>query len=151
MPKEALTPAQNECVREFLRTQLREHGAKQPALARKLEIAQPTLWRFLEGETGTSYFVVQRIARLFNIPEWKVLGDPPPLAMLPPRELAAVLARQIKVDERAIADVLAEPLTEETERWYALDWADRMRKRARELLRQPVVQPPPRRRRKGKE
>ena len=48
MPKEALTPEQNEHVREFLRTQLRERGVKQPALARKLDIAQPTLSHHLK-------------------------------------------------------------------------------------------------------
>ena len=150
MPKAGLTSEQNERVREFVRTLLREHGGSQAALARKLEITQPTLWRFLERETGTTYFLVQRLAVLLKIPEWKVLGDPPPLAMLPPRELAVVLARQIGVDERAINEVLAEPLTPETERWYALEWTDRMRKRQQDLLHHPVVQPPPSRKRKGR-
>lgn len=148
MPKAGLTPEQNERIREFVRTLLREHGGSQAALARKLDITQPTLWRFLEREAGTTYFMVQRVAAMLKIPEWKVLGDPPPWATLPARELAAVLARQIGVDERAIEDVLAEPMTSETERWYALEWTDRMRTRQRDLQQQPAVQLPPSRKRK---
>jgi transcriptional regulator with XRE-family HTH domain len=150
MPRAGLTPEQNERVREFVRTLLRDHGGSQAALARKMKITQPTLWRFLEREAGTTYFLVQRLAALLEIPEWKVLGDPPPLDKLPPRELAAVLARQIGVSERAINEVLAEPLTPASERWYALEWTDRMRQRQHELLRQPPPPPPPGRKRKGR-
>jgi hypothetical protein len=50
------------------------------------------------------------------------------------RELAAELAREIGVSERAVAAVLAEPVTAEREAWPALWWADAMRRRELDLL-----------------
>ena len=52
----------------------------------------------------------------------------------PTRNLAADLARGIGVSQRAIAEVLAEPMTPEQATWPALWWTDAMRRREIELL-----------------
>lgn len=50
------------------------------------------------------------------------------------RELAADLAREAGVSERAISQILAEPITPETERRPTLWWADCMRRLDLDLL-----------------
>ncbi len=68
------------------------------------------------------------------MPTWQVLGEPPPAVVRSAREQAAELAREIGVSERAIADVLAEPMTPDREKWFTLWWADRMRRRDLDLV-----------------
>jgi len=142
MSRVALTPAQNERVREHVRELLRQHGNNQSLLAPKLGMRQSGVSGFLSGRAGTTYIVVQRVAKLLKVPEWEVLGDPPPrVARAAPRDEAAELAREIGVSEQAIADVLAEPI-EGREAWYVLWWADRMRRRDLELLPSPPAASP---------
>lgn len=57
-----------------------------------------------------------------------------PKKMPSARELAADLARQIGVSERAIRDVLDAPIPPERATWPALWWADAMRRRELEML-----------------
>lgn len=138
MSRAGLTPEQNEHVRSLIRDLLARPGETQSSLAPKLGMTQPGLSSFLSGRSGTTYVTVQRISKLLKVPPWKVLGEPPPrVPAEDPRQLAAELAREIGVSERAIADVLAEPLTPETENWRALWWADRMRRRDLDLLSGP--------------
>jgi transcriptional regulator with XRE-family HTH domain len=133
----ALTLAQNETVRELVRGLLAQEddSRKQEALAGKLGMTQSGLSRFLARKSGTSFATVQLLAKLVKRTEWEILGLPAPrLSDLHPREVAAVLARQIHLSPIAIAEVLDEPLTQDTESWPVLWWTDRMRERHQEML-----------------
>jgi hypothetical protein len=152
----ALTKDQNQRLREILRdAQRREFHSNQTDLAKALGVEQPYLSNFLSENRGTSYWFVERVAKLTGRPEWDILGKPPPVgaapadladelaerllkqatfAHLPAREVAAHFVRQILPrgdarTEAAIAEVCAEPLTPETENWPMLWWADQMRTR----------------------
>ena len=136
MSRAGLTDEQNKRVREVVRELLlRDFDNSQSALARRLGVRQPAISRLLSGEAGTTYPMVQRLARLVGRPDWQILGNRSPLAELSARELAAELAGEIGVNEAAIESVLAEPVTPEREKWRALWWTDLMRRREMELLR----------------
>jgi transcriptional regulator with XRE-family HTH domain len=135
MPRPGLTPEQNERVRGVLRDLLqRDFEGSQSALARKLGVRQPMISRILSRETGTTYPIVQKLARLSGQPEWRILGTESPLTGISPRELGAELAREVQISDRAIAAVLDEPVTPDREWWRALTWANYMQRKELDLL-----------------
>ena len=143
MSRAGLTKEQNDLIRAHIREYLERTGESQENVGKKIGFTQPGLSSFLTGRAGTNYPTVERLAKLLRVPEWDLVGKPPPrMPLLPPRELAATLARQIHVSEAAIAEVLAEPLTPETEQWPALYWTDQMRRRDLELMARGREPPP---------
>lgn len=133
MSSKGLTPEQNERVRRLVRDLLREHDDNQTALAPKLGITQATLSSFLSGRSGSSYAVVEQLAKLLHMDEREVLGKTPSTAS-DQRALAAELCEKYGVRKEAIEAVLAEPLTPETADKAALWWTDVIRWREREMI-----------------
>lgn len=134
MGAKGLTTEQNDRVRGLIRQLLQGEGENQVLLAKKLGVTQSAISSMLSGRQGTTYVVVERIAKLMNMPEHEVLGKTAPATTRRPRELAAELAREHGVNEAAILSVLSEPVAAEAEHKSTLWWADRIRWRERELL-----------------
>jgi len=133
MSSKGLTPEQNERVRKLVRDLLRQHDGNQTVLAPKLGLTQPTLSSFLSGRSGTSYGVIEHLAKLLHMDEREVLGKTPSTSS-DQRALAAELCEKFGVKKEAIESVLAEPLTAETADKAALWWTDVMRWREREMI-----------------
>jgi lambda repressor-like predicted transcriptional regulator len=136
MSRSGLSPAQNDLLRARIEEYLKKSGESQETLAPKLGFgSQSGLSSFLTRRAGTTYPTVEKLSKLVGEPEWELLGKPAPrMPLLPPRELAAVLARQIKVREAAIQSVLAVDPPPESEHWPALWWADEMRRRDLDMM-----------------
>lgn len=134
----ALTPAQNDAVREWTRELLKQYEGNQTLLAPKLGLSQPTLSSFLNGRSGTSYGTVERLAKLLGKSEQEILGKRG--GSTAPRHdrraLAAELAREDGVLEEAIASVLDQPPQPGDEKLSTVRWVDRIRSAELEILRQ---------------
>lgn len=125
----ALTPDQNDRVREWVRMLLMQHDGNQTVFAPKIGLRQSTLSRFLTGHTGTSYSVVEKVAELAEKTEREILGKSPapPVPMHERRRrLAAQLAIEDKVDEEVVAAFLAEAMRPEDAGLSTAKWIDRI-------------------------
>lgn len=142
MAAKGLSQEQNERVRAIVRELLKAEDQNQVQLAKKLGVTQSAISSFISGRQGTSYVLVERIAKLANKSEWEILGKQPPSLFKTPREIAAELAREHGVDEHAIASVMAEEITPENRQRSTLWWADRMRWRERDILAPSAVTQP---------
>jgi transcriptional regulator with XRE-family HTH domain len=129
----ALTPEQNERLRDAVRDLLRRHDGNQTVLAPKLGVSQSTLSGFIGGRQGTSYAVAGRVADLLRVDERELLHGRAPLAARDNRTIAADLARDDGISETAISSVLAEEFKPGDPR-TVLFWAFRMKQREMELV-----------------
>jgi transcriptional regulator with XRE-family HTH domain len=104
-----LTPRQNARLRRLILRAMREEGATQATFGSYVGLSQCALSKFLRKENGTHRGVAEGLADHLGVPLSEVLGEDVDLASLPPRGLAAAMARQLKVSEQAIKDILDEP------------------------------------------
>src|SRR5262245_18347602 len=119
MARTQLTDEENERVRKLVRKVLAERGMEQTELADKLEVTQGLISGLLSKRQGTTLPFVRALATFLGTTPWEVLGMAGPLAPPSPRDMAAELAHEIGVSDRAIQDVLAEAI-EGREHWYTL-------------------------------
>jgi transcriptional regulator with XRE-family HTH domain len=125
MPR-GLSPEVNQRIRVLVRQLYQESGLSQEAFAERLGMTQSGFNTFITGRGGTSVDVAAKAAEMGKVSLLELLGIAAPPGVLgsasvqdvfaellrrPPGEVAALIARQILVDEESIHEVLAEPMT----------------------------------------
>ncbi len=75
MKRRDLSPEQNDRVRALLRALVGTYGSE-TALAKALEVKQPTISSVLSGRHGTSWGLLHRVAKLAGVPPAELLGEP---------------------------------------------------------------------------
>ncbi len=70
----ALSPAQNDRVRELLQEQLAKHKGNMSALARALGVSRPFVFEVIEGNRGAGISLIEGLAKITGIPAAELLG-----------------------------------------------------------------------------
>lgn len=128
VPRYALTPEQNDNVREALR-RLVANGETQTSLAEKLKARQGNISAMIVGRQGTSYPFAQRLAALMRVDVGELLGESEPSTAETPQLANFEKARRFLHDEGMLSPETARyaqrvvapfPCDLEVEIWMAI-------------------------------